>query len=223
MGSAGTPSATREGFGGGIRPAGERAAEGDQRVAQGALVFGSRWVPLADSSQRQLPDAAADLPHGLRLLERRHAAPQHDLPPLQPGRSVRPEKRGRCLFHRLCPTRGIRRNDTRHRSGPGARLVLVLAGALEVLSGSTALPAPVAGAERRIAAYLLSRRAAAHGHSALELTHGTIAIELGSAREVVSRVLKELEREGAVALGRGRIELADLGLLRRLADPGTHS
>jgi CRP/FNR family transcriptional regulator len=77
--------------------------------------------------------------------------------------------------------------------------------------------------DRRIAAYLLSRRAAADGDAALELTHGTIAIELGSAREVVSRVLKELEREGAVALGRGQIELADVGLLRRFADPRDHS
>ena len=57
--------------------------------------------------------------------------------------------------------------------------------------------------DRRVAAYLLSRRSTARRDAALELTHGAIATELGSAREVVSRVLKELEREGAVELGRG--------------------
>lgn len=47
-------------------------------------------------------------------------------------------------------------------------------------------------------------------------THERIAVELGSVREVVSRNLKQLERLGAVALRRNRIELADPGALRRL-------
>ena len=61
----------------------------------------------------------------------------------------------------------------------------------------------------------------AHPGEPLRVTHKAIAAELGSAREVVSRVLKELEREGAVVLGRGHIELADPALLRRLAAPHT--
>ena len=44
-----------------------------------------------------------------------------------------------------------------------------------------------------------------------------IAAELGSAREVISRLLKEFERQGAVSLGRGRITLTDAATLRGLA------
>lgn len=74
--------------------------------------------------------------------------------------------------------------------------------------------------DRRVASHLLQAFSAQESGRSLEVTHGAIAAELGSAREVVSRVLKELEREGAVDLGRGRIELLDEGLLRRLAEPG---
>ena len=44
---------------------------------------------------------------------------------------------------------------------------------------------------------------------ALSTTHQTIAAELGTAREVVSRLLKEFERRGHVRLGRGQIEVVD--------------
>lgn len=40
------------------------------------------------------------------------------------------------------------------------------------------------------------------------VTHQEIAKELGTAREVVSRLLKELERRGLVRLGRGLVEVA---------------
>ena len=43
----------------------------------------------------------------------------------------------------------------------------------------------------------------------IDTTHEVIAAELGSAREVISRLLKELERRGAIALGRGHIALRD--------------
>lgn len=46
------------------------------------------------------------------------------------------------------------------------------------------------------------------------MTHDEIARNIGSAREVVSKVLKYLAEEGAVALGRGRVELADREKLR---------
>jgi len=39
----------------------------------------------------------------------------------------------------------------------------------------------------------------------LDATHQALAVELGTAREVVSRQLKEFERNGLVALSRGRI------------------
>lgn len=41
----------------------------------------------------------------------------------------------------------------------------------------------------------------------LETTHEEIALELGSSREVVSRLLKQLERIGRVRLGRNRVDL----------------
>lgn len=58
----------------------------------------------------------------------------------------------------------------------------------------------------RLAQYLLE---ASDGQAELELTHQTLADELGSAREVVSRRLKEFERRGWVSLGRGRIVVAN--------------
>jgi CRP/FNR family transcriptional regulator len=40
----------------------------------------------------------------------------------------------------------------------------------------------------------------------IDTTHEQLAIELGSSRVVVSRLLKELEQKGALKLHRGRIE-----------------
>lgn len=51
----------------------------------------------------------------------------------------------------------------------------------------------------------------------LETTHEELARELGTAREVVSRLLKEMERTGAVRMTRGRIELSDESILLQLA------
>lgn len=55
------------------------------------------------------------------------------------------------------------------------------------------------------------------GKGPVELTHQQLAAELGTAREVVSRLLKEFERRGWLALTRGRIALADRGALDALA------
>ncbi len=54
----------------------------------------------------------------------------------------------------------------------------------------------------------------------VDLTHQQLALELGSAREAVSRLLKEFERKHWVVLGRHRIELVDIGALRGLAGQG---
>jgi len=48
----------------------------------------------------------------------------------------------------------------------------------------------------------------------VDLTHAQLAVELGSAREVVSRILKDFERRGFVHLGRGRVDLANRPTLR---------
>ncbi len=48
-------------------------------------------------------------------------------------------------------------------------------------------------------------------------THQAIAGELGTAREVVSRILKEFERRGWIALSRGEIAVSDAGALKTFA------
>ena len=54
----------------------------------------------------------------------------------------------------------------------------------------------------------------------IETTHQTLATELGSAREVVSRQLKEFERKGLVALQRGSLSITDHEALQAIAKPG---
>ncbi len=44
------------------------------------------------------------------------------------------------------------------------------------------------------------------GQGAITITHQELAVELGTAREVISRLLKELERRGKLRLSRGRIQ-----------------
>lgn len=50
----------------------------------------------------------------------------------------------------------------------------------------------------------------------LQLTHDEIARYIGSAREVVSRVMKYLARENVVVLSRGKIEIVDKKKLKSL-------
>jgi CRP/FNR family transcriptional regulator, anaerobic regulatory protein len=66
----------------------------------------------------------------------------------------------------------------------------------------------------RLAGYLWQR--AARGPE-IATTHDAVAAELGTAREVVSRLLKSFERQGAVFLARGSITVTDPGYLQRLA------
>lgn len=51
------------------------------------------------------------------------------------------------------------------------------------------------------------------GSKILKVTHEDIALELGTAREVVSRILKDFEKKNALKLSRGSIELLDLNYL----------
>ena len=71
--------------------------------------------------------------------------------------------------------------------------------------------------DTRLASFLLERFAN-NGRplTTLHLTHEQIAIELGSAREVVSRLLKEFERRGAIAMTRGRLKLQSQSALQKL-------
>ena len=66
--------------------------------------------------------------------------------------------------------------------------------------------------DQRLAAALLGR-----GQS-LALTHQQLANELGTVREMVSRLLRRFEREGWVELARENIVICDSKALRALAD-----
>jgi len=59
--------------------------------------------------------------------------------------------------------------------------------------------------ERMLA--LLNRKAELTGNKTLNITHEQLANELGTARVVVSRLLKQLEEIGKVKLGRNKITL----------------
>ena len=52
----------------------------------------------------------------------------------------------------------------------------------------------------------------------LSITHEKIANHMGTAREVVSRMMKYFQSEGLVKLSRGTVEILDLEGLRRAAE-----
>jgi len=53
----------------------------------------------------------------------------------------------------------------------------------------------------------------------LHTTHQALADELGTVREIVTRLLHRFEREGWLRLSREAIAVLDPAALRRLADP----
>ena len=65
--------------------------------------------------------------------------------------------------------------------------------------------------DRRLAAALLGRG------QHLSLTHQALADELGTVREMVTRLLRRFERDGWVALGREQITILNSAALRALA------
>jgi len=65
--------------------------------------------------------------------------------------------------------------------------------------------------DQRLAALLISRP------SPLHVTHQALADELGSAREMVSRLLKGFAEQGWVTLGREQITLNDSAALKKFA------
>jgi len=54
---------------------------------------------------------------------------------------------------------------------------------------------------------LLQKKASLSNNNIISATHEQLAAELGSARAVVSRLLKQMEEKGLVKLGRNKIEL----------------
>ena len=68
--------------------------------------------------------------------------------------------------------------------------------------------------DQRLAGTLLG-----HG-TVVASSHQALADELGTVREIVTRLLKRFERAGWLRLGRERIELLDAAALRQLASGG---
>lgn len=69
--------------------------------------------------------------------------------------------------------------------------------------------------DRRLAIFLLDETAK-NGIDTLSLTHEQIARYVGSAREVVSRMLKYFAKEGMVEISRGSIKIVDRQKLKKL-------
>ena len=70
--------------------------------------------------------------------------------------------------------------------------------------------------DQRLAAFLLEE-AALEGGEQLKMTHEIIGNHLGSAREVVTRMLRYFQNEGMVKLSRGVVEITDRKKLEKLA------
>lgn len=62
-----------------------------------------------------------------------------------------------------------------------------------------------------------------HQRNTVTLTHQKLAEQIGTAREVVSRHLKHLEKRGWIQLSRGSIQLLDIAALEADAREGTHT
>jgi CRP/FNR family transcriptional regulator, anaerobic regulatory protein len=68
--------------------------------------------------------------------------------------------------------------------------------------------------DRRLVRWLLDRTRGRAG--VVDATHESIAVELGTVREVVSRLLGELRGKGLVRQSRGKIEVVDAARLKML-------
>lgn len=68
--------------------------------------------------------------------------------------------------------------------------------------------------DTRLASFLLARGSA---HNPVTVTHHEIAVELGSSREVISRLLAGFRSEGMIHTERGSVEILDFDALERRA------
>lgn len=69
--------------------------------------------------------------------------------------------------------------------------------------------------DKRLADFLLTE-SALEDSTALKITHEIIANHLGTAREVITRMLRYFQNEGCVKLTRGAVELTDMEALKSL-------
>lgn len=88
------------------------------------------------------------------------------------------------------------------------RLVIASLGQMVEIVSHVAL----ASADEKTADLLL-RSSSQMGTDILALTHEEIARDIGTAREVVSRILKQFQQDGMVRQGRGKIQILDKAAL----------
>ena len=69
--------------------------------------------------------------------------------------------------------------------------------------------------DKRLAKFLLEE-SALEGTNSLKITHERIANHMGTAREVVTRMLRYFQNEGMVKLTRGTVDITDEKKLRKL-------
>ncbi len=67
----------------------------------------------------------------------------------------------------------------------------------------------------------LARFLAEQNNNPVNITHQALATELGSAREVISRQLKQFEKQGLIRQQRGKIQLLDKNQLLQIAKDAT--
>ena len=71
--------------------------------------------------------------------------------------------------------------------------------------------------DKRLASFLLEE-SVLEGTTSLKITHEKIANHMGTAREVVTRMLRYFQSEGMVKLTRGAVEIVDEAALEQLAE-----
>ena len=71
--------------------------------------------------------------------------------------------------------------------------------------------------DKRLAAFLVEE-SSIEGTKLLKITHEKIANHMGTAREVVTRMLRYFQSEGMVSLSRGGVEIINEDKLRELTD-----
>jgi len=62
--------------------------------------------------------------------------------------------------------------------------------------------------DERLLSYLMDKKSLA-GSNMVSITHQQIATDMGTAREVISRLLKKLERENKILTGRNQVTILD--------------
>lgn len=70
--------------------------------------------------------------------------------------------------------------------------------------------------DRRLVNWLLTKSESSKG--SIKTTHETIAVELGTAREVVSRLLGDMRQKGLISMSRGRISILKPQQLSQLVE-----